>query len=188
MGAINEEIKNNYDNYVQFIYNEKYIEERVILVKEINPNNIKELIYQTPIMSKHPFGNTKLLIEAPKCLSGKFSAKILTDKIANRMLFRYDSDGGTHRNKYDDIPLENQSVTTPHLHKYDEQGRFLAIKTDAIMHDELKARDIETGFHIFCDEGRLLSSKTGDYPKAFIGEMTKSLFDDEKDPCEGVKF
>lgn len=188
MGSINIDILNNFDHYVEFLSNEKFVDKDVILVKEKKPNNRKELCFQSPIMSDYPFGNTELLIEAPKCLSGKFSAKILTDKIANRMLLRYDSDGGAHRNKFDDIPLSEQSVTTPHLHKYDEQGRFLAIKTSSIMKDEKKARDIETGFHIFCEEGRLLSSVTSDYPQAFIGEMGRGLFEEETDPCEGVNF
>ena len=188
MGAINLDILKNYNQYEEYICNEKFVDKDVILVKEKKPNNRKELFFQSTIISDHPFGNSELLIEAPICLSGKFSAKILTDKMANRMLLRYDSDGGTHRNKFDDIPLSEQSITTPHLHKYDEQGRFLAIKTGSIMRDENKARDIETGFRIFCEEGRLLSSVTSDYPQAFIGEMGRGLFEEETDPCEGVNF
>ena len=102
---------------------------------------------------------------------------------------RYDSDGNAHRNNCDDIPLCQQSITTPHLHRYDERGRFLAIKTESIKQDETKARGIQTGFRIFCEEGRILSLSANVYPQAFIGDTMSIPFEtEETDPCEGVNF
>lgn len=188
MNTVNDKIRNSYDAYVQFLHNVKYVAHEMILVKDDKPNNAKEYLYESQLYSKYPYGNTIISIEANKCLSGKFSAKILSDAIEERMLLRYDSEGKAHRNNYDDIPLHEQCITTPHLHRYDERGRFLAQKTESILQDENKAKGIEKGFQIFCEEGRILSATNGNSPKAFIGEMSRNLFEDDLDPCEGINF
>lgn len=189
MGTVNNEIINRYDAFKQFMLNEKFVEQNIIFVKDDSPRNAQELLYESPLKSHHPFGNSLLSIEAKKGFSGKFSARILSDAISNKVLLRYDSDGKTHRNNYEDIPLCQQSITTPHLHKYDEEGRFLAIKTESIMQDETKARGIQTGFRIFCEEGNILSQNDREYPQAIIGDMMTIPFEtEETDPCEGVNF
>ena len=189
MGTINNDIINHLDAFMRFMQNEKYVEQKIIQIKDDSPRNATELLYESPMQSQHPFGNSSLSIEAKKGLTGKFSARILSDAIKDKVLLRYDSDGNAHRNNFDDIPLSQQSITTPHLHIYDERGRFLAIKTESIKQDETKARGIQTGFRIFCEEGRILSLSGNEYPQAFIGDTMAIPFEtEETDPCEGVNF
>ena len=78
----------------------------------------------------------------------------MTDAISSKVILRYDSAGASHRNNFDDIPLPDQQVTTPHIHKYDEKGRLIAVKTDEILIDQKAASGIKIGFPIFLQRGK----------------------------------
>ena len=112
----------------------------------------------------------------------------MTDEISSKILLRYDSAGTSHRNNFDDIPLSEQLVTTPHIHKYDEKGRLIATKTDAIQANPA-ASNITEGFPIFCSEGNIYGKLTTISPKIQVGEQPAIPFEHiEVDPCEGVPF
>lgn len=187
------------DNSVSFDFLEKlqtfmsapkYIESPIV-VKEKRPQHATSLEYTKDLNSSVEFGKPFLSIEVKHGDSHFFSAKMLTklDKSDSKMLLRYDSSGKTHRNSFDDIPLVEQKITTPHIHYIDNSGRSLAKKTDEILADEEKARDIKYGFPIFCKEGNIYAELSTVFPKIHIGEEATLPFEmDEFDPCAGVKF
>ena len=45
---------------------------------------------------------------------------------------RFDEGNGVHRNNNPSIPLHEQEITTPHFHKYDNRGYFIAYKTNEL--------------------------------------------------------
>ncbi|MVM36433.1 hypothetical protein GO730_00225 [Spirosoma sp. HMF3257] len=68
-------------------------------------------------------------------------------------LCRFDSDGHTHINKDENIPLAEQHVKTPHFHIWDESGKEIAYRTDSIdLHENAIFEDINQGFSLFCNE------------------------------------
>ena len=62
MGTVNNEIINRYDVFKQFMLNEKFVEQNIIFVKDDSPRNAQELLYESPLKSHHPFGNSLLSI------------------------------------------------------------------------------------------------------------------------------
>lgn len=104
---------------------------------------------------------------------------------------RYDTGGGTHKNDAPHIPLAEQSVTTPHFHKYDSNGYFLAYKTD-LLNDPKQAEhlfDIEFGFPYFCQEGNVCANDNHGVPevRVFYDGVLPFEFDNT-DPLEGINF
>ena len=184
----NKELLEVFENLQAYMNTPKYIESPII-VKDKRVQHDTSLEYTKVLKSKVAFGNTYLSVEVKQCDSRLFSAKLMTDAIKSKMLLRYDSSGKTHRNNFDDIPLVEQQVTTPHIHYFDNSGRFLAKKTAEILADEDKAREIKYGFPIFCKEGNIYGELSTTPPKIQVGEEAILPFElTEIDPCVGVKF
>lgn len=185
---INEELLLKFARFKEFMRTPKYAPSPII-VKDKRPQHETSLEYETPISCSIPFGNSYISIEVKNSDEYNFSAKLMTDAISNKVILRYDSAGATHRNNFDDIPLQDQLVTTPHIHKYDEMGRLIAIKTDEILADQEAASDIKTGFPIFCREGNIYGDLTTISPKIQVGEQPTIPFEHISiDPCEGIPF
>lgn len=166
----------------------KYIQSPIV-IKDKRPQHDSSLEYTKDLKCSVEFGKPFMSIEVKHCDSRLFSAKMLTKLDETKMLLRYDSSGKTHRNNFDDIPLVEQQVTTPHIHYFDDSGRFLAKKTAEILADEDKARDIKYGFPIFCKEGNVYGELSTIPPQVRVGEEATIPFEmAEFDPCVGVKF
>lgn len=177
-----------FDKLQTFMRTPKYIESPIV-VKERRSQHNTSLEYTNDLKSSVVFGEPFLSIEVKQCDSRLFSAKLLTKLDETKMLLRYDSSGKAHRNNFDDIPLVDQQVTTPHIHFYDDFGRFMAKKTAEILADENKARDIKYGFPIFCKEGNIFGEFSTVPPQIQVGEEASLPFEiPEYDPCVGVKF
>lgn len=188
MADINKELLSVFESFQAFMQNPKYVETPII-VKDKRNNHPSSLEYVHDVESSHPFGHTYIDVEVKDGDSRKFSAKLMSDKIEAKVLMRYDSAGSPHRNNYDDIPLADQQVSTPHLHYYDNAGRFLAKKTPEISADETKAREIKQGFSILCKESNIYGKLTTIPPIIQVGRQTEIPFEQpEIDPCENVNF
>ena len=187
MSKINDELLQKFDCFQNFMQTAKYTSTPII-VKDKRPQHDTSLEYVKNLDCSEPFGNSYISIEVKNGDANHFSAKLMTDAISTKILLRYDSAGASHRNTFDDIPLPEQLVTTPHIHKYDEKGRLIAIKTDAILSNPA-ASNITDGFPIFCSEGNIYGELTTKSPKIQIGEEPVIPFEyTETDPCEGVPF
>ncbi len=188
MSTPNTELLQKIDHFQEFMQTPKYTHTPIV-VKDKRPQHESSLEYTNPLDCSIPFGNSYISVEVKQGNTHKFSAKLMTDKINSRILLRYDSAGTAHRNNFDDIPLSEQQVTTPHIHKYDEQGRLIAVKTEEILADQEAATDINVGFLIFCKEGNIYGKSTTSHPKILVGEQLQIPFDHEAtDPCAGVEF
>lgn len=185
---MNDELIRKFVSFQTFMHTPKYIETPIV-VKDKRIQHGSSLEYVHDLESVHPFGHSYVNVEVKNGDSRRFSAKLMSDEIHSKILLRYDSSGNAHRNNYDDIPLKEQQVTTPHLHYFDDNGRFLAKKTSEILADENRACEIEYGFQIFCNEGNIYGKLTTNPPKIQIGEQAILPFEKEDfDPCEGVDF
>lgn len=185
---INEELLLKFASFKDFMQTPKYTSSPII-VKDKRPQHETSLEYEKPLNCSTPFGNSYISIEVKNSDEYNFSAKLMTDEISSKIILRYDSAGASHRNNFDDIPLTEQQVTTPHIHKYDEKGRLIAVKTDEILADQDAASCINTGFPIFCKEGNIYGELTTICPKIQVGEQPTIPFEHiSVDPCEGVQF
>ncbi len=188
MAKPNDELIQKFANFQNFMKNPKYTSTPII-VKDKRPQHETSLEYEKQLDCSVPFGNSYISIEVKNGDSDNFSAKLMTDEIASKILLRYDSAGATHRNNFDGIPLLEQQVTTPHIHKYDGQGRLIAVKTEEILAAQDAAKDIKIGFPIFCKEANIYGLQSSIYPKIQVGEQAFIPFESTViDPCEGVPF
>lgn len=188
MNKPNEELLQKFEAFQDFMHAPKYTKTPII-IKEKRPQHESSLEYNKSLDCAVPFGNSYISIEVKNGDSGNFSAKLMTDEIASKMILRYDSAGATHRNNFKDIPLLEQRVTTPHIHRYDNQGRLIAEKTDDILKNPKVASDIKYGFPIFCKEGNIFGELTTICPQIQVGEQPAIPFEPMViDPCEGVVF
>lgn len=185
---INDELLLKFASFKEFMQTPKYTSSPII-VKDKRPQHETSLEYENPLDCSIPFGNSYISIEVKNSDEYNFSAKLMTDAISSKVILRYDSAGASHRNNFDDIPLPDQQVTTPHIHKYDEKGRLIAVKTDEILIDQEAASGIKIGFPIFCKEGNIYGDLTTISPKIQVGEQPTIPFEHIGiDPCEGVSF
>lgn len=87
----------------------------------------------------------------------RFKFQIHCKDIHEQPVFRYDSAGSAHRNKYDDVPLNEQVVDCPHFNTFDTAGRPWAYKTPQLLDpNETEAlKDINLAFIHFCFEANI---------------------------------
>lgn len=183
-----EELLAVMNDYVSFMASTKKMAHK-LSVKEKKRNHCNSLTGSVNLNSQYSFGNeVQLCCEIRNEDSFNYSLGILSDKLEDKMLARLDEGNGTHRNKYDDIPLSEQSVSTPHFHKYDEQGRFLAYKTPSL--EALKGEElcIEDGFKEFCLEMNIVGKDGGEGVIEYLGQGLFVRDPVEKDPLNGVTF
>lgn len=186
----NKELLIKLNEYNSFLNDDKQVSSR-IKVSEPKGNHGTSLYSCHPLVSRIPFGNATMTCEIRNGDHCDCSFQILSDALSNRVLFRYDTGGGTHRNDAPHIPLEMQSITTPHFHKYDSKGYFLAYKTD-LLNDPKQAAylfDIDFAFPYFCQEGNIYANDKHDLPEITVGKDGFLPFEESDiDPLEGVKF
>ena len=118
-----------------------------------------------------------------------FSLKILSTIIPSKILYRYDSDGPEHKNKVDYIPLPQQSVPTPHYHRFDNQGYLLAYQTEDMKDCSQISnwKDLEKVFEYFCQSGNIHTNISDDKPRIIISTGNLPL-DYGDDPTNGLNF
>lgn len=147
-------------------------------------NHPSSLYTELPIKSSHPFGNNKFTCEVRNKNVTNYSLQLSTDKLESRIACRLDEGDGTHRNKYKDIALEKQFVPTPHIHKYDAQGRWMAYP---IAIPSLQGcLPIDEGFNIFCKEF-CICSENGQ-KGICVQEDGEIPFPYDDDPLNGINF
>ena len=83
-------------------------------------------------------GNIYLIASVKRNDIKFFQFKLKCKEICANPFFRFDSDGGTHRNYIDSIPLKEQQVPTPHFHLYNQDGLNIAYKTPSLLDDVQK--------------------------------------------------
>ena len=130
MHKINKEIKDQFDFFTELVKLEK-----IVLSKSIQlvpkKNNARWLTGQSVIQHKTISEDILLIVERSK-RDSKYGIKLRCPSLTNEPFFRFDSDGPAHRNDFPNIPLDEQSVTTPHFNSYEEDGKPIAYKNDIL--------------------------------------------------------
>jgi hypothetical protein len=182
----NQDIIENYDRYELTITGLKETPVSPINVGERKQNHPASLYKNQPVIHESLPDKINVAIEL-KEFCNKFSISLNSERFPDCVLLRYDAGGGTHRNNFPDIPLSEQSITSPHFHKYNRKGYDLAYKTDKLKSEaEAKALcDIQFGFPYFCQESNIRHKN--EIPELKIHR--DNLFsENNEDPLENITF
>lgn len=181
-------IKENYNNYTAYLAAHKVVAS-LFSVTEVKDNHPSSLYAETKLTSIYMFGDVSMSCEIKNSDVSDFKLALLSTIIPSKTLFRYDSKGPDHKNKVDYIPLNQQSVPTPHYHQFDDHGNLLAFQTPE-MADETKEqelRDVETAFEFICQMKNIHTNQPDDKPKIVVA--TGNIpFDYGDDPINGLNF
>ncbi|HWJ26025.1 MAG TPA: hypothetical protein VNS32_05750 [Flavisolibacter sp.] len=118
-----------------------------------------------------------------------YGIKLRYEHLCPEPYFRFDSDGPTHRNKCPHIPLEDQSITTPHFNVFDVHGCYLAFKTPQLEDPgNCKAivDDINFGVIHFCNQSNLRLNED-EFPEVTYPNLLGSIMD-SSDPHDSIQF
>lgn len=184
----NHTIKDNYDYYTQLLKKRKSIFSEVIEINKVgnNHNTLEE-----PVKVTHPDveNHMLLLVDVKENNNSFFQFKLRYKEFTNSPLFRFDSDGDTHWNKIDGIPLTEQQIPTPHFHKYNENGVEIAYKTDELKDpNQNKAlKDIELCIAHFFHECNIRVSPDS-FPSIIIKANPMGLSFVKEDPNQNITF
>lgn len=183
-----ESIRDNYSMYNKLLKERKSIFDAVIDISKPN-NNANTL--ETIKAVKHPtLENSIVFIVNVKVNNHNFfQFKLRCKDLSGKPFFRFDSDGETHRNYDDDIPIDEQQVTPPHFHFYNEKGINIAYKTSQLQNEaELKAlEDINLCVKHFCHEANLFLDDDN-FPEITIMPSNLPFKFSQIDPTENVIF
>ena len=182
---VNSELLRIMDDYNLFMSSEKKTEMPIIVSKE-KPNHKTSLYKEQLIECDISFGETKMDCEIREKNPSNFSFQLVSNKLSNRVIARLDEGNGVHRNNLPHIPLAEQQVTTPHFHKYDDSGFFIAYKPASL--DAYENRlNIKEGLHVFCEEEKI-ESLNDNTVEILIKEDGVFPFEHDKDPLNGIMF
>lgn len=95
--------------------------------------------------------------------------------------FRYDSKGVAHHNKKQN--LQKGMITTPHFHKYDEEGDMYAYKTNDLISRPDEFKNVNAALYLFGEEANIIFSKG-----VPVVKLDETLFSLSQDPLEGITF
>lgn len=183
-----KEIQENYSFYNKLLEERKSVFSEVLEINKLsnNANTIEETI---PV--KHPSveENMILIVDVKINNHNFFQFKLRYKSFFPKPFFRFDSDGDTHWNRIDGIPLEQQGVTTPHFHKYNENGVEIAYKTDKLI-DENEKKALEDinlcVIHFFHEANIRLNDE--DFPEIKIMSDTLGFTFTKQDPNKNINF
>lgn len=165
MNRANKDIKDRFDFFEKLISEDKIVLTRVIQLEQ-KKSNVQWLTGQSVLQHQTIDDNLIILIERSK-RDLKYGIKLSCQSLTKEPFFRFDSDGPAHRNNYPDIPLEEQSVTTPHFNSYREDGKPIAYKNETLKEEgnaKIIVGDINFGVSLFCMETNS-KLQNGDFPE-----------------------
>jgi hypothetical protein len=98
--------------------------------------------------------------------------------------------GPAHRNYDENIPLNDQQITTPHFNTFNSEGVSIAYKNDVLKNEEtakIIVNDINFGVSLFCQETNS-KSKTKDSPEVILKETTLDYNYEEMVNFDDISF
>jgi len=183
-----KEIQDNYNFYNKLLEERKSVFSEVLEINNLsnNANTIEETI---PV--KHPAVNDEMLLIVDVKINNHnfFQFKLRYKSFFPKPFFRFDSDGDTHWNRIDGIPLELQGITTPHFHKYNENGLEIAYKTDKLIDEKEKKalEDINLCVIHFFHEANIRLHED-EFPEIKIMSNTLGFTFTKQDPNKNINF
>ena len=181
------QVKDNYEYYNKLLSDRKSIFSEVLEINKFG-NNANTLSHQE-VVSYPNCKDMFLIVDIKVNNHNFFQFKLRYKDFIPAPFFRFDSDGETHRNKIDGIPLEEQSVDTPHFHKYNENGIEIAYKTEQLRNpEEAKAlEDINLCIAHFFHESNIRVNEDS-FPEVKIMSNTLGFSMTQEDPNQNVNF
>lgn len=181
-------IKESYNTYQTLLQGHKNtVSKRIVLE---NTGNNKNYAEQTAKVIHNEFESheLRLVVRVSMYDSERFEFKLLCQGYYPEPIFRFETDGATHRNLH--IPLKVQAVPPPHFHKFHESGYNIAYKTPQLEEknsaDALK--DVTLCIHHFCHEGNLRYNNN-DFPEISFAIAAIPFPNTHKqDPLEAFEF
>jgi hypothetical protein len=164
MNKINKDIKEKFEFFQELITLEKQVISTDIYL-EPKRNNVRWLIGQSDVQHKSISDDVIFVVEKSK-RDSKYGIKLKCNSLSKEPFVRFDSDGPAHRNDFLNIPLEEQSITTPHFNSFNENGLPFAFKNDTLKNDEnaqIIVEDLNFGISLFCMETNS-KLESGDFP------------------------
>lgn len=183
---VNNELLRIMDEYVSFVDSDKHVSMPMAITKE-KPNHHSSLYAELPVSSDVLFGDVRMDCEIRNKDPHNYTFQLITDRFSQRVIVRLDEGNGTHRNNLPSIPLEQQEVTTPHFHRYDATGRFLAYHNEELKEHVGSILPIELGIELFCRETKIKPLEHQDI-SILINEDGVLPLEVDKDPLNGVVF
>ena len=184
------EVRDNYILYTSLLKDKKSISQSIIDISRHKLSNPHFLINDSTDV-KHPNIKDEIVfISEVKVKNYKyFLFKLKCISFCYTPFFRYDSDGSTHRNYDEAIPLKEQQVTTPHFHYFNNSGISIAYKTKQLINAKSKEalEDINLCVAHFCSEANMRLNKD-EFPAISILSKTLQLPLYDEDPNSGVNF
>jgi len=189
MAKIHKELLAIMNDYNLFMDSDKQMELPIAVTHE-KSNHASSLYIEKEIHTNQPLGHNSFDCEVRNKDIKNYSFQLLTDALSNRVLFRLDEGNGAHRNNIPDIPLEHQSVPTPHFHRYDSKGHFLAYKSKELKEFGSIPLSIQDGISLFCKEGNIHPESTTQTIGISVqenGNIPSAALNDT-DPLNGINF
>jgi hypothetical protein len=185
---IRTEIKDNYTFYNTLLKERKSIFTQVISISKLG-NNANIMETSSDVVHSNSNTEINLIIDVKTNNHNFFQFKLRCTDLSQIPFFRYDSDGDTHRNYDDDIPLSQQQITTPHFHYFNDKGINIAYKTPQLLNEvEMNAlQDINLCIKHFCHESNLRFNEE-DFPDIQILPDALNLKTTKDDPSSTVNF
>lgn len=184
----NNKIQDDYSFYNNLLVERKSIFSEVLELNKTsnNANIIEETI---PVMHRDIIDDMILIVNVKINNHNFFQFKLRYKSFFPKPYFRFDSDGETHWNRIDGIPLEQQCITTPHFHKYNEKGIEIAYKTDKLTDEKEKKalEDINLCIIHFFHEANIRLNDD-DFPEIKIMSNTLGFSYINNDPNKNIKF
>ena len=191
MQRVNKSIRDNYEKYCLLISGEKKIMHSPIVLDCTKQSRAD--IKEKSVGVKHSLipDNIDFEIENKKNDAGVFKFRLVCKELCQQPFFRYDSTGPTHKNSNLNVPIYEQQVMTPHFHKYTEDGKEIAYKTNILKEpSQVKAlEDISLCIAHFCHEAKVYYKSPNEYPD-LISDPGQLPFPKEMelDPLKNVNF
>lgn len=164
MNRTNKDIRDQFEFFTELLTEGKTVLSKVIQL-EPKKNNTRWMTGHSNVEHKTITEDIVFFVERSK-RDSKYGIKLRCSSLTKEPFFRFDSDGPAHRNDFPDIPLEEQSVSTPHFNSYNSDGKPIAYKNDTLKKEnEAKniVEDINFGTSLFCMETNSILSN-GNFP------------------------
>lgn len=164
MNRTNKDIRDQFDYFTELLSANKIALNKTIQIAP-KRSNVKWLVGKSSILHETINDDIDLIVEQSK-RDSKYGLKLRCPSLSEEPFFRFDSDGPAHRNHFPDIPLEDQSVTTPHFNSYNAAGKLIAYKNETLeseIESQIIAEDINFGISLFCMETNI-KLVTGEFP------------------------
>jgi len=184
-------VKDDFEFYSNLCLGDKILTVSPVELDEFKENHKGTRTKSTKVLHKIIPHDLNFIVESNISNHKDYKFKLFCLNRYNHPFFRFDSDGLTHKNNDPNIPLAEQSITTPHFHKYNQEGHETAFKTETLLNPgDTKAllEDINLGVVHFCIVANLVLSNS-EYPQIVQTPTNElQLIINNDDPMRNISF